>query len=109
MGCSVDAVAVTECELTLARPAAAHFSDGRSWRRRERQLRSDGRPPCRQELPILENVQRKLGKDTVMVYAVSFQEPERSQHEMKKLVEDINAALKGANESPEASKPAASQ
>jgi peroxiredoxin len=113
-------------------------------------------PPCRQELPILENVQKKLGKDKVMVYAVSFREPVNSQLEVKRLarstawqitlladpngriagqygisaiphlfiigrdgkilavhtgygdgsidelVEDINAALKGANESPAA-------
>jgi peroxiredoxin len=29
---------------------------------------------CRSELPILENVQKKLGKDKAAVYAVSFQE-----------------------------------
>jgi peroxiredoxin len=112
--------------------------------------------PCRQELPILENVQKKLGQDKVMVYAVSFREPEESQREVKRrarltgwqitlledpggriagqygisaiphlfsigrdgkiltvrtgygkgsideLVEDINAALKGADQSPAA-------
>jgi peroxiredoxin len=30
--------------------------------------------PCRSELPILENVQKKLGKDKAAVYAISFQE-----------------------------------
>jgi peroxiredoxin len=35
-------------------------------------------PPCRMELPILENVQRKLGSDRALVYAVSFQENDES-------------------------------
>ena len=30
--------------------------------------------PCRRELPILEKAQRKLGKDRLVVYAVSFRE-----------------------------------
>jgi peroxiredoxin len=120
-------------------------------------------PPCRQELPILENVQRKLGKDKIMVYAVSFRDREESLYQIRKLakakdwqislledangriadhygieaiphlfiigrdgkilavhtgygkgsidelVADINAALKGADEAPEANKPAAPQ
>ena len=30
--------------------------------------------PCKKELPILENVQRNVGKDKLMVYAISFHE-----------------------------------
>lgn len=30
--------------------------------------------PCRKELPILENLQRKVGEDRLMVYAISFHE-----------------------------------
>lgn len=30
--------------------------------------------PCRSELPILENVQKKLGKDKAAVYAISYRE-----------------------------------
>lgn len=41
-------------------------------------------PPCRRELPILENVQKKLGKDKVMVYAVSFRDREEALHEIRK-------------------------
>lgn len=41
--------------------------------------------PCRKELPYLENVQRKLGKEKVMVYAVSFQEHEESLYEVRKM------------------------
>jgi thiol-disulfide isomerase/thioredoxin len=34
--------------------------------------------PCRKELPILENLQKKVGKDRLIVYAVPFAEPERT-------------------------------
>src|SRR5437588_9112153 len=42
-------------------------------------------PPCRQELPILENVQKKLGKPRAAVLAVSFQERDEALHEVKKM------------------------
>ncbi|MGB9330730.1 MAG: TlpA disulfide reductase family protein [Steroidobacteraceae bacterium] len=35
-------------------------------------------PPCRKELPILENVQRTLGTERAMVYAVSFKETDET-------------------------------
>lgn len=35
-------------------------------------------PPCRKELPILENVQKRLGKDKVRVLAVSFHDSENA-------------------------------
>jgi peroxiredoxin len=35
--------------------------------------------PCRKELPILEAVQRKLGKDVAVVLAVSFQDAKYAQ------------------------------
>jgi peroxiredoxin len=120
-------------------------------------------PPCRQELPILESVQRKLGKARVMVYAISFRDRGEPMYRVRKLakaqdwqislledpngriadsygiaaiphlfiigrdgrilavhtgygqgsidelVEDINSALRGANEAPAASEPAAPQ
>ena len=41
-------------------------------------------PPCRRELPILENVQKKLGKDKVMVYAVSFRDRKEALYQIRK-------------------------
>jgi peroxiredoxin len=35
-------------------------------------------PPCRKELPVLEKVQRKLGTQRALVYAVSFKENDES-------------------------------
>ena len=35
-------------------------------------------PPCRKELPILENVQRTLGAERAVVYAVSFKETDET-------------------------------
>lgn len=32
--------------------------------------------PCRQELPVLEAIQKKVGKERLLVYAVPFDEPE---------------------------------
>jgi len=34
--------------------------------------------PCRKELPILEALQRKVGKDFLRVYAVPFDEPDQT-------------------------------
>jgi thiol-disulfide isomerase/thioredoxin len=34
--------------------------------------------PCRKELPVLEGLQRKLGKDRLVVYAVPWHEPEQT-------------------------------
>lgn len=41
--------------------------------------------PCRQELPILENLQAKVSKDQLVVYAVPFQEPQQTYSALIKL------------------------
>ena len=34
--------------------------------------------PCRKELPVLERLQSKLGKDRLLVYAVPYREPDQT-------------------------------
>src|SRR5882724_1472705 len=42
-------------------------------------------PPCKRELPILENAQRALGKDRLVVFAVSHRDTEAALAAIKKL------------------------
>ncbi len=42
-------------------------------------------PPCKRELPILENAQRYLGKDKLAVFAVSHRDSEQALAAIKKL------------------------
>jgi thiol-disulfide isomerase/thioredoxin len=41
-------------------------------------------PPCKREIPILEGAQRAVGKDRLMVYAVSFRDTEAALAAIKK-------------------------
>jgi thiol-disulfide isomerase/thioredoxin len=41
--------------------------------------------PCRQEIPILENLQSKVGKDQLIVFAVPFQVPDQTYGALVKL------------------------
>lgn len=41
--------------------------------------------PCRKELPVLENLQSKVGKDQLVVYAVPFREPDGTYPELVRL------------------------
>jgi thiol-disulfide isomerase/thioredoxin len=49
--------------------------------------------PCRKELPILENLQRKLGNDRLVVYAVPFEEPEHTYAALVKAARSWQIAL----------------
>jgi thiol-disulfide isomerase/thioredoxin len=49
--------------------------------------------PCREEVPILENLQKVVGKDRLVVYAVPFQEPERAYDELVKIFRDWQITL----------------
>jgi thiol-disulfide isomerase/thioredoxin len=42
--------------------------------------------PCRKEIPLLANVQKRLGKERAVVYAVDFQEPPTTLGQLKKVV-----------------------
>jgi thiol-disulfide isomerase/thioredoxin len=44
--------------------------------------------PCRRELPILEKVQRLLGKDKLTVFAVSFHEKPEATFKLERAVKD---------------------
>ena len=48
-------------------------------------------PPCRQEMPVLEQVQRKLGKERATVLAVSFRE--NNEQQVRKWARDGNLQL----------------
>jgi thiol-disulfide isomerase/thioredoxin len=49
--------------------------------------------PCRKELPVLENLQRKVGKDKLVVFAVAFQESFEGFKAMKKIARDWQLTL----------------
>jgi thiol-disulfide isomerase/thioredoxin len=49
--------------------------------------------PCRRELPILENVQRKVGKDRLVVFAVAFHESSDNFRALKKMAGTWQLAL----------------
>jgi thiol-disulfide isomerase/thioredoxin len=42
--------------------------------------------PCRKEIPLLANVEKRLGKERAVVYAVNFQEPQNTLAQVKKVV-----------------------
>jgi thiol-disulfide isomerase/thioredoxin len=42
-------------------------------------------PPCKRELPILENAQRLVGKENLIVFAVSYRDTEAALHVIRKL------------------------
>jgi thiol-disulfide isomerase/thioredoxin len=42
--------------------------------------------PCRKEIPLLANVEKRLGKERAVVYAVNFQEPQNTLAQVKRVV-----------------------
>ena len=49
--------------------------------------------PCRQELPILENLQAKVGRDTLIVYAVPYAEPPQTYAALIKIFRSWHVTL----------------
>jgi len=49
--------------------------------------------PCIKELPILENIQNKVGIDKVKVIAVNFKEDRKKYNKVKKLLSSLNLTL----------------
>jgi len=49
--------------------------------------------PCLKELPILENIQNKLGKDKVKVVAVNYKESRKQYRHIKKKLSDLELTL----------------
>jgi thiol-disulfide isomerase/thioredoxin len=91
-------------------------------------------PPCRKEIPVLQEVQRKLGAERALVYAVSFKVARSyavhaipklfiigrdgtilkvhtgyGPNSIAQLVADINAALRGTAEAAVGAEPAVPQ
>jgi thiol-disulfide isomerase/thioredoxin len=50
-------------------------------------------PPCLKELPILENIQNKLGEDKVKVIAINFKEERKKYRKITKLLASLNLTL----------------
>lgn len=49
--------------------------------------------PCLKELPILENIQNKVGTDKVKVIAINFKEDKKKYRKIKKLLSSLNLTL----------------
>ncbi len=49
--------------------------------------------PCLKELPILENIQNKVGTDKVKVIAINFKEDSKKYRKIKKLLSSLNLTL----------------
>ncbi len=49
--------------------------------------------PCLKELPILENIQNKIGEDKVKVIAVNFKEGRKTYRKIKKVLSSLNLTL----------------
>jgi thiol-disulfide isomerase/thioredoxin len=49
--------------------------------------------PCREEVPILENLQKAVSKEQLVVYAVPFREPERTYDALVKLFRNWQITL----------------
>ncbi len=47
-------------------------------------------PPCRRELPIIDNLQRIVGKDKLSVFAVNFGESRRTYKKFIKQISEAN-------------------
>lgn len=47
-------------------------------------------PPCRKELPVIDNLQRLAGKDNLTVIAINFGEKKRTFRRFTKLLPDAN-------------------
>jgi thiol-disulfide isomerase/thioredoxin len=49
--------------------------------------------PCLKELPILENIQNKVGTDKIKVIAINFKEDRKKFRKIKKLLSSLNLTL----------------
>lgn len=49
--------------------------------------------PCLKELPILENIQNKVGTDKVKVIAINFKEDKKKYRKIKELLSTLNLTL----------------
>jgi len=49
--------------------------------------------PCLKELPILENIQNKLGKDKIKVVAINFKESRKQYRHIKKTLSNLELTL----------------
>ena len=49
--------------------------------------------PCLKELPILENIQNKVGSDKIKVIAINFKEDRKQFRKIKKLLSSLNLTL----------------
>jgi len=49
--------------------------------------------PCLKELPILENIQNKIGTDKIKVIAINFKEDRKKFRKIKKLLSSLNLTL----------------
>jgi len=49
--------------------------------------------PCLKELPILENIQNKIGTDKVKVIAINFKESRKKFKKIKKILSSLNLTL----------------
>jgi thiol-disulfide isomerase/thioredoxin len=49
--------------------------------------------PCLQELPILENLQAKVGVDKIKVVAVNYKESRKVYHQIKTRLSDVTMTL----------------
>jgi len=49
--------------------------------------------PCLKELPILENIQNKVGTDKIKVIAINFKENSKKYSKIKKLLSSLNLTL----------------
>ena len=50
-------------------------------------------PPCLKELPILENIQNKIGTDKIKVIAINYKEERKKYRKIKKLLSSLNLTL----------------
>ncbi len=50
-------------------------------------------PPCLKELPILENIQNKVGEDKVKVIAINFKEDRKKYRKITKLLSSLNLTV----------------
>jgi len=64
-------------------------------------------PPCRRELPIIDNLQRLVGKDRLAVIAVNFGESKRIFRKFIRAAGDVHLTFSHDNKEKLAQKPSA--
>lgn len=50
-------------------------------------------PPCLKELPILEDIQRQVGKDELEIVAINFKESKKTYNAIKRKLKDLSITL----------------